>query len=105
MNRPAWANASAPLEEELPEQVEEAPVGRVQLQSRVDPVLTRALCEGSACGQHDRQTRCCLASQWAPSARPDETVELDEGQASRVTPASLPQIVQLSSLAADRESK
>jgi hypothetical protein len=31
------------LEEEPPEQVEEAPVGRVQLQSRVDAVLARAL--------------------------------------------------------------
>jgi hypothetical protein len=43
MNRPAGANASAASRRNCPNKWKRPPVGRVQLQSRVDAVLSRAL--------------------------------------------------------------
>jgi len=65
--------------------VETALVGRLQLQSRVDAVLARALCERLPLAAGTiASTRCCFASQCGTVRLPDESVELeDEEQRAR----------------------
>ena len=82
MSRPAVGERLRRLEEERPEQVEEAPVGRVQLQSRVDAyVRARALRAPPLGAGTIAGTRCRFASRCG-------TVRPRRGEVSSWTAAS-----------------
>jgi hypothetical protein len=85
MNRPA-GRPPPPPRGGRPEQVEAAPVGRVQLQSRADAVLARALRAPPLAAGTIASTRCCFASQCGTVRLPDESVELDDKQELRRGP-------------------
>ena len=58
--------------------MEAAPVGRVQLQSRADAVLARALRAPPLAAGTIASTRYCFATQCGTVRLPDESVEVDD---------------------------
>jgi hypothetical protein len=90
MNRPAWATASAASRRNGQNQWTRRPLPPYSSSPRVDVVLARALRAPPRTAGTTATTRCCFAVRAELSAHPDETVELDEVQASRARVAALP---------------